>query len=69
MRRERLRAERMARGMTQQRVADAVGVGLRYYQSIEQGARNGSFEVWDGLEDLFGVSQRVLRRCGPGASP
>lgn len=59
--RERLREARINRGMTQQQVADEIGVSLRYYQLIEQGKRDGSFEVWDALEDLFEVHQRKLR--------
>lgn len=59
--RERLREARINRGMTQQQVADEIGVSLRYYQLIEQGKRDGSFEVWDALEDLFEIHQRKLR--------
>ena len=54
--------------MTQQATADALGISLRYYASIERGDRTGCFEIWDALEDLFGVSQRELRRSDPGAS-
>ncbi len=35
--RERLRDARAAAGMTQQAVADRLGIGLRYYQKIEAG--------------------------------
>ena len=69
MRRERLRAERMARGMTQQRVAEELGMSLRNYQAIEAGSVMGRIGTWDALEDLLGVSQRELRRSGPAASP
>ena len=47
--------------MTQQEVADKLGISLVYYQKIEQGSRTGDFEIWDSLEDLFNVHQRNLR--------
>lgn len=59
--RERLRRERVKSGCTQQRVADELGISERYYRSIEAGDRTGCFEIWDALEDMFGVHQRVLR--------
>lgn len=72
MAREVLKEARKGAGMTQQQVADHLGVSLRYYQSIESGEKGGCFEIWDGLEDLFSTNQRELRRQGsrhgPGAS-
>ena len=59
--RENLKATRKAKGMTQQQVADELGLTLRHYQKIEYAEINGSFEVWDALEDLLGVHQRILR--------
>ncbi len=47
--------------MTQKQVAEYLGTSERYYRFIESGTRNGTFEVWDKLEDLFGVHQRILR--------
>lgn len=61
MARENLKKARAAAGMTQQQVADLLGVGLRHYQKIESGESNGSFEVWDALEDNLGIHQRKLR--------
>lgn len=63
-----LRAARNARGMTQQQVADALGMSLRYYQNLEAGTRKGPIEVWDALEDLLGVNQRALRFQDPEGS-
>lgn len=48
--------------MTQQQVADYLGISLRYYQNLEVGDRTGDFELWDALEDLFSVHQRELRQ-------
>ena len=59
--RDKLQEARRAQGMTQQQVADLLGIGLRHYQKVEYGEINGSFEVWDALEDRFGVHQRTLR--------
>lgn len=60
--RKALKSARQAKGMTQQAVADELGVSLRYYCHIEAGTRGGDFELWDQLEDMFGVHQRVLRK-------
>ena len=57
-----LKAARAKAGMTQQAVADELGISLRYYQNIEAGDRTGDFEIWDALEDLFGINQRKLRQ-------
>ena len=60
--------------MTQQDMADELGITLRHYQKIEYANLKGSFEVWDALEDLLGVHQRILRESegihhGPKESP
>lgn len=59
--RKKLKDARNKSGLTQQKVADYLGISLRYYQNIESGDRNGDFEIWDNLEDLFKIHQRVLR--------
>lgn len=59
--REKLKNARKEKGLTQQQVADHLGVSLVYYQKIEQGSRTGDFEIWDSLEDLFNIHQRELR--------
>lgn len=60
--RQTLKAARRNAGMTQQRVADELGISLNYYQKIEAGDRTGDFEMWDALEDLFSIHQRELRK-------
>lgn len=64
--REHLKAARKAAGLTQQQVADRLGISLRYYQQIEAGDRTGDFEIWDNLEDITGIHQRILRVLNPG---
>ena len=56
-----LKQARKDAGMTQQEVADRVGISWRQYQRIESGKILGRIAVWDALEDLFGVHQRKLR--------
>lgn len=63
--RDNLRAARKAKGMTQQQMADELGLTLRQYQRIESGDAYGTIETWDALEDLFHVHQRVLREMRP----
>lgn len=59
--RENLKAARKAKRLTQQALADKLGITLRHYQKIEYAEINGSFAVWDALEDLLEVHQRILR--------
>ncbi len=59
--REKLILERKANGLTQSKLSKYLDISTRHYQNIEYGIRKGSFEVWDKLEDLFGISQRQLR--------
>ena len=59
--REVLKTKRKEHSLTQQKLADKLGVGLRHYQKIESGDTNGSFEIWDALEDILGLHQRKLR--------
>ena len=59
--RENLKNARKAKGLTQQAIADKLGLTLNHYQKIEYAKLNGSFAVWDALEDLLGAHQRILR--------
>ena len=64
MKRYALQKARQDKGMTQQAVADYLGIGLRQYQRIESGESLGSIDMWDALEDLFLTHQRKLRYQG-----
>ena len=64
--RRKLQSARKDAGMTQQAMADKLGITLRYYQQIEAGDRTGDFSVWDALEDITGIHQRILREIGHG---
>lgn len=61
MARENLKKARRKAGMTQQKMADKLEIGLRQYQRMEEGQSRGSFESWDALEDILGIHQRKLR--------
>ena len=61
MSREKLKKARKEAGLTQQQMADMLGISLRYYQNIETGDRTGDFLLWDTLEDITGIHQRILR--------
>lgn len=60
--RKNLKEARMAAGMTQQQMADRLNISLRYYQKIEAGTHTGDFTIWDTLEDILCVHQRILRQ-------
>ena len=64
--RENLRKARKELKMTQQAMADKLGISMIYYQKIEAGDRTGDFEIWDMLEDITGIHQRILRQTNPG---
>lgn len=59
--RNNLKKARLKAQMTQKQVAEILGISDRHYQLIESGMRNGNFQIWDDLEDLFNVHQRILR--------
>lgn len=57
---KQLRAVRMKRGMTQQALADAIGVALRTYQCYEQGTREPSLSLLVTLADILQVPTDYL---------
>lgn len=59
--RAKLKEARRAAGLTQQQMADALRIDIRYYKAIESGERLGGIPIWDKLEDITGVHQRILR--------
>ncbi|MDE6880200.1 MAG: helix-turn-helix transcriptional regulator [Oscillospiraceae bacterium] len=63
--RKKLKAARWAADLTQQQMADKLGLSLIGYRQIECGKRIGKIETWDKLEDLFNIHQRILRENLP----
>ncbi|MCX4299174.1 MAG: helix-turn-helix transcriptional regulator [Lachnospiraceae bacterium] len=59
--RKNLKEARQKAGMTQKQVAEYLGITEQHYQRIEYGTTMGKIALWDKLEDLFNVHQRVLR--------
>jgi len=57
---KRLRSTRMMRQMTQQALADAVGLALRSYQCYEQGKREPSLDMLVKLADVLEVPTDYL---------
>lgn len=60
--RNNLKEARQKAGMTQKQVAEYLGISESHYQKIEYGKVMGKIVMWDMLEDLFNVSQRLLRK-------
>ncbi len=60
--RENLKNARRTAKLTQEAVAEHLHISVRMYKFIESGDRVGSIELWDRLEDLFSVHQRILRQ-------
>ncbi len=56
-----LRRARMDLRMSTFDMASHLDVNERHYRSIESGEKMGSIRLWDKLEDLTGIHQRVLR--------
>lgn len=57
---KRLREVRMERKLTQQKLADAVGIALRTYQCYEQGVREPSLDMLVKLADELSVPTDYL---------
>lgn len=57
---KRLREARILRDITQQSLADAIGVALRSYQCYEQGTRQPSLSLVAAICDVLDVSADYL---------
>lgn len=57
---ERLRKRRVALGVTQESVAERVGISLRWYQMIERGENTVSIDTLLGLSRTLTVSVDYL---------
>lgn len=58
----RLRAERDARGWTQERAAERCGLIARHYQKVESGEVNVTLATLEWLGAAFGVDPAELLR-------
>lgn len=57
---KKLRETRMSRGLTQQKISDAVGLALRSYQCYEQGTREPPLDMLIKLADVLEVPTDYL---------
>jgi transcriptional regulator with XRE-family HTH domain len=69
-----LRRIRLERRLTQNRLAERIGVTPSCISRLESGANNGTLRVWDLLEEELQTSQKTLRRredpdAGTGGGP
>ena len=56
----RLNQHRKSRGITAQKMADYLGIGIRSYRAYESGDREPSFAVLVKIADFFDVSTDYL---------
>jgi transcriptional regulator with XRE-family HTH domain len=63
--RSNLKKARTDAGLTQEQMAERLGISLRHYKYIESGKVVGNVEFWDAMEDLFEIHQRILREIHP----
>ena len=57
---KRLKETRMKSGITQQKMAEHLEVGLRSYQKYEEGTRRPSFELLIRIADFLNVTTDYL---------
>ena len=57
---ERLRAQRAARGLSQEALADALGVHRTYIGGLERGERNVTLRTVERLAERLGVDPMDL---------
>lgn len=55
-----VRTERLRRGMTQERLAEHLGVTPRYLAAIERGERNLTLDSIEALAEQLGVDPHSL---------
>lgn len=51
-----LKTIRLDKGMTQQEVANMIGISITSYNLIEQGRKIGRIETWKKLQLLFNIN-------------
>lgn len=56
----RMKQERIKRGWTQKKVADAIGLTVTAISDIENGHAKPSYKVLCQLEDMFELTHREL---------
>ena len=59
--RKRLRSERIRMRLSQAEMAEYLGITQPAYSMVESGTRAGRKDLWEDLERLFRVDQKVLK--------
>lgn len=53
--RKNLKEFRLARGFTQEQMAEFLGYSRTYYSSIELGLKRGTVDFWNTLKNKFNI--------------
>ncbi|SMX98385.1 helix-turn-helix domain-containing protein [Brevibacterium linens] len=61
---EQLRAIRLARGLTQEQLAEELGVSPRYLAGVERAERNMSLATVESLAEQLGLTPRIVLDSG-----
>lgn len=54
--RMKLKMFRISNNLSQQEIADALGVPRQTYSMVERGQRRGSISMWSKIQETFNVS-------------
>jgi transcriptional regulator with XRE-family HTH domain len=57
-----LRDTRLNKCLKQTELAALIGLTKQGYWDIEHGRSKGSVNIWDKLEEVLGVDQKILRQ-------
>lgn len=57
---EWLREQRVKHSITQQQLANAIGISKFAIENIEQGRRLGSVDTWDKIENYFNTNEELI---------
>lgn len=57
---DQLRAIRLVRGLTQEQLAEELGVSPRYLAGVERAERNMSLATVESLAEQLGVTPRIV---------
>lgn len=60
MARQKLKAKRLAFGLTQEEVAYGAGITRTYYTEIENGNRNCNLQIWLKIAELLQIPESEL---------
>lgn len=66
---QKLRTERLRRGLTQSDMGEMMGLSTSYISSLERGQRRISWNVGKKLHQCFGISYDYIMEAGAQPSP